>query len=139
MLFLPRNQRSSMRHAIQLPCQVVREKDFRLLGATTLDLSPDGMRVGSEQDVAVGDKVLVSFRAPTPVELWFDTDATVTRIEHGRRPKDKGRALGLEFGNLSEVARLVLRGNLRRLAPPVPRRDKRIDYAATALSIAVSP
>ncbi len=135
MLLLPRNQRTSMRHAVQLPCQVVRERDFSLLGDRTLDLSPDGMLVRSEREVNIGDKIIVSFKAPTELELWFDTEATVRRVEQGRRPRDKGRAIGLEFGPLSQVARLILRGSLRRVPPPLPRRDRRIDYAATIAAI----
>jgi hypothetical protein len=135
MFLVPRNQRSSMRHAIQLPCQVVRERDFKMLSDRTLDLSPDGMRVKTHQAVRVGDKLIVSFKAPTDVELWFDTEATVRRIEKGRRPKDNGRAIGVEFGPLSQVARLILRGSLRKVPPPVPRRAHRIDYAATIANI----
>lgn len=135
MLLVPRNQRTSMRHAVQLPCQIVRERDFSLLSDRTLDVSPDGMLVRTHRDVSVGDKLIVSFKAPTDLELWFDTEATVRRVELGRRPKDRGRAIGLEFGPLSQVARLILRGSLRRVPPPLPRRASRIDYAATVARI----
>jgi hypothetical protein len=85
--------------------------------------------------VPVGESVIVSFRA-TDLGLWFDTDAKVTRVLKGRRPGDpKGVAVGLEFGSLEAVSRLILRGYLRHFRPPLPKRDLQIDYAATVRRI----
>jgi hypothetical protein len=124
------NERREVRRALSLECQVVREKDFRLVSNETLDLSPAGMLVPTEVDLEPGEGVLVSFRA-TDLGLWFDTEATVARIIHGRRPGDKGRGVGLRFSTLSNVKRLILRGHLRRIPPPLPRREQRIAWAAT--------
>ncbi len=122
---VPTGVRTSMRHAVTLSCEVVREHDFSLVGTRTLDVSSTGMLVATGRDVSIGDKLLVSFKAPSEVDLWFDVEATVRRVEHGRRPTDKWRAVGLEFDTLSSVARLILRGSLRRLPPPLPRRPRR--------------
>jgi hypothetical protein len=126
---------------LDFSCHVVREKDFRLVGGKALDVSPNGMRVAVLEPVALGEGVIVSFRA-TELGLWFDTDATVTRVLRGRRPGDaRGIALGLEFGSLDAVSRLILRGYLRNFPPPVPRRAPVIDYARTVskiLSIALA-
>jgi hypothetical protein len=88
------------------------------------------MLVMSDAPMQKGDSLHVSFRA-TDLGIWFDTDATVARIVEGRRPGDRGRALGLTFGSLDSVKRLILRGYLRKIPPPLPRRDLRVDYART--------
>ena len=91
------------------------------------------------RDAEPGDPLIVSFRA-TELGLWFDAEATVARVVHGRRPKDCGRCVGVAFTKLDPVARLILRSHLRRVAPPVPQRrrraDQRVDYAATVRRIA---
>ena len=122
------NQRVMLRRALQIECQVVRERDFKLLGRRTMDLSPDGMLVPTDLDVLTGEEVLVAFKGPK-TGTWFDCEATVARILHGRRPGDRGRALGLTFHGMDEITRLMLRANLRGFPPPVPRRAQRVDYA----------
>jgi hypothetical protein len=124
------SQRRAMRRAIRFECQIVRERDFRLVGKRAIDLSPDGMLVYTDDRVLTGDDVLVSFRLPT-TRQWFDTDATVARVVHGRRPTDRGQCLGIEFGSLDEVSRWVIRASLRGLPPPLPSRERRVDYAAS--------
>ena len=128
-----KNERRELRRQVTLACRVVRESDFRLVGSHALDLSPGGMQVMSIRDVEPGESVIVSFKA-TELALWFDAEATIARVIRGRRPKDRGRGFGLSFTHFDPVSRLVLRGHLRRTAPPVPQRplrDSRIDYAAT--------
>lgn len=132
-----RNDRRIVRHAATLRCQVVRERDFRLLGTRTLDISGHGLRVAFDaagQDVAIGESLLVSFEA-TPFGLWFDAAGRVARIIHDRRPTDRGRAIGVRFDSLSSVARLILRGALRGVPPPVPARPQRMDFAAAVRAI----
>ena len=131
---IPASQRRAVRRSLRLACQVVRERDFKLVAWQTLDLSPDGMLVPTDVDVEPGDEMIVSFRA-TPFGLWFDTDASVARVLEGRRNGDHGRCLGIRFRSLDAVARLILRGNLRRIPPPVPQREPRIDYARTLRQI----
>lgn len=135
MGFLVRkNERREIRRAFPLTCQVVRERDFRLVAESALDVSPDGMFVASELDLEPGENVHVSFRA-THLGIWFDTDATVARIVRGRRQSDRERGFGLRFTTMPSVKRLILRGHLRRVPPPVPRRTQRIDWAATIQGI----
>ena len=125
------NGRRDVRHAVDLSCSVVREKDSRLASLRAVDLSPDGMRVDlKDVDVEAGDRFFVCFRT-TPFGIWFYTDAYATRLLQGRRPKDRGRSLGLRFESLSSVSRLCIRGALRRVPPHLPQREQRIDYAAT--------
>lgn len=134
-LFVRKNERREIRRAVRLACQVVRERDFTLVSEQALDLSPDGMLVASTADLMPGENVIVTFRA-TELGLWFDTEARVARVVRGLRKGDRGRAVGLSFSTLARVKRLILRGHLRRIPPPVPRRAQRIDWTATVRSIA---
>jgi len=123
--------RHTIRRAVEVSCCVVRQSDGKIIGRRGFDLSPYGMRVELKDiDVELGDRFFVCFRT-TPFGIWFYTDAHATRVLHGRRPKEEGRALGLKFGSLSAVSRLCIRGALRRVPPHLPQRDQRIDYAAT--------
>lgn len=131
--FVRRNDRREVRRAIGLTCQVVRERDFRLVADQALDLSPDGMLVRSDSELEIGESLIVSFKA-TQLGLWFDSEAQVARIVKGRRDGDRGAGIGLSFSTLDRVKRLILRGHLRRVPPPLPRRTQRIDWTATVRS-----
>lgn len=134
-LFVRKNERREVRRALPLRCQVVRERDFRLVSETAIDVSPDGMFVPTDIELEPGENVFVSFRA-TELGIWFDTEARVARVVHGRRDGDKGRGVGLRFSTLPKVKRFILRGHLRRVPPPLPRRAQRIDWGATIRRIA---
>jgi len=129
-----RNERREIRRGVRIRCQVVRERDFRLVGDESLDLSPDGMLVRTEHEIAVGEPMIVSFCA-TSLGLWFDTEAEVARVARGRRASDGGMAVALSFTSLDRVKRLILRGHLRRVPPPLPRRTQRIDWSKTVRSV----
>jgi hypothetical protein len=131
-----KNERREIRRRVTLACRVVRERDFHLIGTYALDLSPSGMLVMSIRDAEPGDSLIISFRA-TELGLWFDAEGEVARVVRGRRPKDRGRGIGVRFTRFDAVSRLVLRGHLRRNAPPVPQRDFRVDYAGTVRRIAL--
>jgi len=130
-------QRRILRRAMRVECQVVRERDFRLLGSRAVDLSPMGMQVMAQERVLTGEPVIVSFRLPL-TSWWFDTEATVARVVHGRRPGDVGRCFGLSFESLAEDVSAFLRRALRGVPPPLPMREPRIDYAATVHLAALS-
>jgi len=129
-------QRRIVRRAMRVECQVVRERDFRLLGSRAVDLSPQGMQVMAQERVLTGEPVIVSFRLPLST-YWFDAEATVARVVHGRRPGDLGRCFGLSFESLEEGAASFLRRALRGVPPPLPMREPRIDYAATVAMAAL--
>ena len=132
--FRTMNQRGSVRRAIRFACEVVRERDFRLIARTALDVSSGGLLVTTYERVLTGEELIVSFRAPGSI-LWVDAEATVARVIHGRRPEDRGRALGIEFGDIPQDARAYLADGLRGAPPPIPARAPRIDYAATIASL----
>lgn len=113
------SRRASTRRAVEIPCQVVRERGFRLLADRTLDLSVDGMLVALGAPVDGGEPVIASFEIPG---RWIDVEAVVTRVVHGRRPYDDAPAVGLSFRGLAPSARAALAGFLHGRPPPLPRR-----------------
>jgi hypothetical protein len=92
-------------------CQLVRERDFRLIGRWIVDASPDGLLVATDLLVLTGEPVLVSFKAPFS-EAWIDAEATVARVVHGRRPGDRGRRLGIQLDYMEPRARAHFEGQL---------------------------
>jgi hypothetical protein len=137
-------ERRAIRRAIQIDCEVVRERDFKLVAKKTFDLSTDGMLVPTSLDVEPGDDLIVSFYM-TPLGIHFDTEATAARIIRGARSEDReGPCVGVKFRPFDPIQRHILRGALRRVPPPLPRRAAfaridsgraRIDYARTVLAI----
>jgi hypothetical protein len=130
-------QRRVMRRAVRVECEVVRERDFRLLSRHGVDVSPTGMLVATDEAALTGEPLIVAFRLPRTAR-WFDAEGTIARVVHGRRPGDKGRYLGLEFDQLDPEAKWLLARALRDVPPPVPRRERRVDYAASVHLAALS-
>ena len=96
------SRRISTRRGVTLPCQAVRERDFKLIADRTLDISVDGLLLPMADDeyVVSGDTLIVSFPIPG---MWIDAECTVTRIVHGRRPGDDGLACGVLLDRKSVV------------------------------------
>jgi hypothetical protein len=115
------SRRISTRRGVTLPCQAVRERDFKLIADRTLDISVDGLLLpmNDDEQVLAGDSLIISFPIPG---IWIDAEATVTRIVHGRRPGDDGAACGVLFDVISPSARAALAGYLHGKPPPLPRR-----------------
>jgi len=99
-------------------CQVVRERDFRLIADSMENLSEEGMRVCPAEAVLTGETLLVSFEIPG-FKVWVDVEACVTRVIHGRRPGEHARSLGLQFCDLAPWHRYLIRQALVKV-PPVP-------------------
>lgn len=118
--------RRPSRHTVRIACQVVRERDFRLIADRVENLSSWGMLVTPSDPVVTGEKVFVSFQLPGTDE-WIDACATVTRVLHGRRPSESTRKLGLEFDDLRPYDRYRIRRCLakRPAIPPGPRPGRR--------------
>jgi hypothetical protein len=131
-------QRRAIRRALPIECHVVRERDFRIIATRGLDLSAHGMLVVADGiPVLTGEPVFLSFVLPR-TGRWFDAEATVARVVHGRRPGDKGRAFGLAFDFVDEEVRRHTETRLRGTPPPIPARALRIDYAASIHLAALS-
>jgi hypothetical protein len=123
-------QRQAVRRAIGVECQVVREHDFRLIGRFGIDVSPCGMLVAAHDPVLTGEPVIVSLRVPR-TQRWFDAEGTIARVVHGRRPGDPGRGFGVRFDRIEDEAEWLLAQALRDIPPPLPKRERRVDYAAS--------
>jgi hypothetical protein len=106
------------RHTLQVPAEIVRLHDFRLLSDSIDNLSMEGALAGPSLPATPGEKMLVSFRVPRSSQ-WIDVDATVVRVVGGRRVGDHGRQLGLKFEPLSIHQRQWLQHVLQH-APPAP-------------------
>lgn len=108
-----------LRYTVRIPCQVVRERDFRLVADTVENLSLAGMLVTPAAPVLTGERLIVSFRLPR-WGIWVDAEAVVARVMHGRRTGEHSRSLGLQFEVLDDVARFALECHLRSVpcAPP---------------------
>jgi len=128
------SDRKTVRRAVGTRCQAVTENDFLLLGEKVLDISPHGMLVESEREPAIGEEVIVSFRAPG-TGVWMDAEATVARVIRGRRSSDRARGVGLAFSRIDPLAHSILRESLRGHPPPVPARGLRKDYARSVRHI----
>ena len=111
-----------VRHSVRIPCQVVRERDFRLVGRHVLDLSKEGMLVLSDRPVLTGEQMWLTLKVPGTTSMWLDAEATVTRVVHNRRPGDEGRALGLSFTWAAPEAALMLEKQLAWFREAQPRR-----------------
>lgn len=123
-------QRRALRRGLRVDCQVVRERDFALVGDRGLDLSPFGMLVEANESVLTGEPLIVAFRLPESA-WWFDAEATVARVVHGRRPGDTGRCVGIAFDVIDSAVQYFLHTALRGVPPSLPSRERRIDYAAS--------
>ena len=115
------NRRGEIRRSVYLGCRVRRMTGRGLVGDRSLDLSPQGMFVLSDENLEAGTELFVSFQA-TDLPIWFDTRATVARIVAGRRLGDDGRGFGLRFRTLPAVSRIILRGHLRKAPRAAPQR-----------------
>jgi hypothetical protein len=117
--------RARLRRAIPIQCEVVRERDFRLVGTKVIDLSTKGMLLETDLPVLTGEELLVTFKSPSS-DRWYDCSATIARVVHGRRRSDERRAVGISFESLNVLDELLLCQELR--AAPFTRRH--LVYAA---------
>jgi hypothetical protein len=113
------SRRTATRRSVVLPCQAVRERDFKLVAEQTLDVSVDGLLLPIAEPILTGEQLVVSFSIPGK---WIDAEATVVRVVHGRRPHDEGLAVGVLFDVISPSSRAALAAFLHGRPPPLPRR-----------------
>jgi hypothetical protein len=136
---VPCGQNRPLRHSVHMPCQVVRERDFRLIADGIENLSVTGLLVTPADSVLTGERLIVSFQSPR-WGIWIDAEATVARVIHGRRRGEFARKLGLQFESLDPWSRFVLEKNLRwiPMAPPAPPRRSESAICAGRILAALS-
>jgi hypothetical protein len=120
----PEPIRASFRRYVRVDCQVVREHDFRLVGNLMLDLSTTGALIRACERILTGEELIVSFKPPRS-NVWFDAQAVVARVIHGRRPGDYGLCFGIDFVGLSTEDQQRLFAHLRGLEAPDAQRPPR--------------
>jgi len=116
--------RRAFRRFVRLDCQIVRERDFRIVADLALDLSTNGMLVRAKERVLTGEELIVSFKPPR-CNRFFDAAGVVTRVVHGRRPGDTGPCLGIEFQDVDWSDELLLADHIRGMSAPDPLRPPR--------------
>ena len=114
------------RRKVRPVCEVVRLRDFRLVGRQVIDLSTRGMLLETDLSILTGEEVLVSFKSPVD-SRWFDFEASVARVLQGRRQRDERRAVGISFGNSDPWTEIVLCDHLRH--SPLVRPQARVSVA----------
>lgn len=115
----PLTHHRTPRRLIRARCQVVRERDFRLVADRAVDLSPSGVLVMPADPVLTGERVILSMQLPH-VPYWLDAEAVVARVLHGRRPGEHTRGLALELDGISGFTRFMIEQSLRYLPPAPP-------------------
>jgi hypothetical protein len=133
-LLVRHRQRRSLRRAFRARCQAVVLDEFRLVGDRILDLSPRGLLLACDDEVELGQELVVSFQAPRGGP-WIDVEAEVARVIDGYRPYDPGYAAGLRFTRIDRPDQGELLARLAGLPPPVPHRPLRMNYAETVARI----
>lgn len=111
--------RGLLRRSVETRCEVVRERDFKLVGTRVIDLSTRGLLLETDLSILTGEDLVVSFRGPAS-DRWYDCTATVARVLHGRRRRDTRRAVGIAFDRLHVLDELLLCEELRKA--PTTRR-----------------
>jgi len=117
--FIPRRP---SRHPVRLACEIVRERDFKLISREIVELSESGLLVRPETRVLTGDELLVSFMAPFS-RIYIDAQAVVARIVHGRRVTDPGQAIGIAFDNIDACSRALIQRQMADL-PEISARHR---------------
>ena len=104
--------------------------DLTLVGERVLDLSPRGAMIACDEQMTVGEELMVSLRAP-----WLGPHivllAVVTRVIEGWRDGDPGYCAGVRFIEQDIDARRELRARLRPFPLVASARRYPTDYAET--------
>lgn len=100
---------------MRMPCQVVRERDFKLVATSVMNVSESGLLVDADVPVQFGEKIIVTFYSAA-VKGWIDAEGTVTRVSHGPRWMARKQAFGVAFANIDSDSRRNIRRSMAALA-----------------------
>jgi len=108
--------------------------DLILIGERVLDLSDRGALIACDEEMAVGEELMVSLRTP-----WLGPTvvllAEVTRVIEGWRDGDPGYCVGVRFIELDEGVRRELWGRLQPFPTVRSSRRHAPDYATSCRHI----
>lgn len=127
-------RRHASRRMARLDCAAIRIADWLDVGHGILDLSPTGALLRTDAPLAIGDRLLLSFRVPGDDDV-LDAPAEVVRIVRGTRKSDRGRGVGLRFVDLHPTEVKAIQGGLSKVPPVIPGRRREIDYASAVKTI----
>lgn len=128
-------RRRGVRRPFPSYCQAFALHNGRAIGQRLVELSPRGALVAMDDHVAVGDRILLSFRMPFLGPI-VHTQAIVERVVEGFRDGDPGYCAGVRFVRLKAETREEL---ARRLAPfpaQAAARPHPVDYARSIRGVA---
>jgi hypothetical protein len=100
---------------MRMPCQVVRERDFKLVATSVMNVSESGLLVDADVPVKFGEKIVVTFYSAA-VKDWIDASGTVTRVSYGPKWMARKQAFGLTFDTIDEGSRRNIRRSMAALA-----------------------
>jgi hypothetical protein len=100
---------------MRMACQVVRERDFKLVATSVMNVSETGLFIDADEPVRFGEKIIVTFYSPA-AKSWIDAEGTVTRIAHGPRWMGRKQAFGVAFDAIDEGSRKNIRRSMAALA-----------------------
>lgn len=129
--------RAASRRTVRLGCEVVRTRDYSMIGRKMIDLSTEGLQVIADGHVTIGESVEVFFRVPYS-GIYVLAEGAVARVIRGKRAGDEGPAYGIKLAPLHPEADLALKAASLRFPPTLPWRPRRVDYAATVRAISLS-
>jgi hypothetical protein len=129
--------RAASRRTVRLGCEVVRTRDYSMVGKRMIDLSTAGLQVLADGHVTLGERVEVFFRVPYS-GVYVLAEGEVARVIRGHRAGDEGPAYGIKLAPLHPDAERVLAAASLRFPPTLPWRPRKVDYAATVRAISLS-
>lgn len=100
---------------MRMACQVVRERDFKLVATSVMNVSESGLFVDADLPVAFGEKLIVTFYSPA-ARSWIDAQGTVTRVAHGPKWMGRKQAFGVAFDQIDADSRRHIRRSMAALA-----------------------
>ena len=110
--------------------------DLILVGDRILDLSDRGAMIACDEEMGVGQELMISLRTP-----WLGPHvvvlAEVTRVIEGWRDGDPGYGVGVRFIELDEVVRRELWGRLQPFPTVSGARRHRPDYAESCRRVSL--
>jgi hypothetical protein len=126
LIQVPSTTRSTPRHAVDIPCEVITSTSDEPSLAWATDMSADGLWIEDRDDLEIGEDLVVSFKPG----IWWRAQeltffANVVRLSPGLREEDRSCGFGIEFLDLTPSERWALRAWLRPRPPKAPSRRRR--------------
>jgi hypothetical protein len=106
--------RQAARHSVELPCEVITPDHDAPALMWASDMSAGGLWLQTSEPLPLGSELVVCLR---PAVWWRARElmvfAEVARLSRGRRELDDGPGMGIEFTDLTQPERWMLRRWLR--------------------------